>query len=595
MTANVDNPPSPLTPSRLGTPPTSMADPVESLAWDDMSAALEMDIFGNLSTDNGDNDPFAPINFPPFPAPDLEKTKANTCEAREQSTARVESVLRGYPGKRNLDNGSFRRNKKHFQKVPHIVDGHVDQFPRLKNITRLQENNEFNRAPYRRTPPSRRFNNYPTDSDAFRPRRRNYYQAMPVSQGFHDMPASAPYGYWNPPALSGAPFGSRVPQVPRYPANNTEMLKMGNVGMNLWMPTGNPNYNQLMSGQFNGFPQGFGNIPYSWPQMLHQSMVPQGTQPLPKQAPMKPLFPRASSSPGNPCTQQGEVAAQQDMPSKVIEIPSQTDGISEAVSAFGGDGKGAFEKRVKENAKQDGAALAGPTDVRKMISKSPEVVGKVSSGKKNAKPIELAAKGASGSRPVPDVEMLRRTLENIKKGNALRRKNKQSRKTRTSHPEARPKQHQRPGYQKPPFGQPNQETAFEDQEIKRNPRLVPRGGIQKQPFPRQNRGLPPCENKYNKKWRPSRYSEDDGNRSPFWMQSGSGHGNTGWRGNNNRNVRRGGFRRNNYRHAGGQISEYRNDGPGGFGNRKSVLSRLGWNRTQSGMPPNFANMDYTQF
>lgn len=575
MTANVDDPPSPLTPSRLGTPPPSMADPVEPLAWDDMSAALEKNVFGNLYTDNDDSDLFAPVNFPSFPVPDLEQTKANTCDAPEQGTAHVDSVLRGYQGKRNVETGSFRRNKKHFrtfEKGPHVVDGHVDQFPRLKNVTRLQENNEFNRTPYRRVAPPRRFNKYSMDSDEFRPRRRNYNQVVPVAKGFHDMPANAQAGYWNSPEFSGVPFGSHIPQVPRYRKNKTGIRKMENIGMNPWMPnSAKPNYTQhSMPGQFIGFPQGFG--PCVWPQMFHQLMVPQ-VQPMPQQAPTKPLVPRTKFSPRTSCMQEREVPAQQDMPRKIIETPPQNDGIPETVSPSAGDGRGASEKRIKENAKNDSPAPARPNDLRKRNSKSTEV----------------ANNGASGSRPVPDVELLRRTLENIKKGNALK-STKQSRKARKPHPEAGAK-HQRSGNETPPFGQPTRGTHPEDQEIKRSPRLAPRGGIQKQPFPRQNRGLPSGESRYNQKWRPSWHGEDAGNRSPHWMQSRIRHGNMGWRGNDYRNVRRGGFRRNNYRHSGGQNFGPQNGGPEGFGNRKSVFSRLGWNRTQGGMPPNFVNMD----
>lgn len=552
-----------------------MADPDELLAWDDVAAALDLNIFGDLSNRTEGNALFAPLDLDAISAPDLKQARASTREPTRLGSAPVASARRHCRGKGKGNKGKNLKNKTdnpNFENAPHIVDGDVDRFPRLKNVTPLQENNESHGAAYERAGPSGGFDDqdHTVENDPFHPRRGPNSEVMPAPRGFSDCPTTVPSGWRNYPPFPGVHFGYLIPPVPKDGGRKKSAARNGGgAGMNFWSSDNfSPMYNQYAHpGQFTGRPPWFRNMPYPMQPMYPQMMFAQD-QFMPQRGPVKPKF-RTAPFPEN---YGPGASAQREIPKRVFEVPPPRNDKPVSVKTPAIDGRALLATSFKNDNEPPSAPISIGIPQNPAGLKGPAHRNRL-------------------RRPVPDLELLKRTLESIKKGNTIR-KQKQSKKTKAQQSRPGSKQREKTNIERPPCGSNEQQTnPSEYHENQRHPRLAAHGGIQKLMLPKSNLGPTHGTSKLNRNWRSAREAADFQER--HWMQSRKGNSQTDWRGNEVPKIWQGAFRNIGSGQRGGSTPENRHGETGELENRRSVFERLGRRRTQEANEEHVSHPGYS--
>lgn len=424
MTARPEQPASPLTPSRVQTPPESMADPAEELAWDDVAEALDLSMLFDL-TSKPEDDIFSPLDLSNVPPPELKPTRVATRPPAQPGSAPVAAAKRPPRAKPAPRKGTRRvkREKKVTEKPPHIVDGEVDSFPRLKTVTPIEEPCPPEAGFFGQNEGQNRGDGQLPETDPFISRDDAGPQQPP--KGFHNSATPQQFNWRNYSPFPGMHYGFLLPPANQQDFRNRSWpLDMDQGRPHNWLPPVPQMFEQQsFPYQFPGMSPWYRNAPFLQHELYQQTQAHQNTnQSQYSPLPCHPDPPAPRSQAARAPRRSRFAPAPKPAARETQQVPSM---IYEALRR---------KKEMLASLQEAENRASVPASDTKLVSAVP-----LTSVARHGHPdgaLQPAAKTVRNRRPVPDLDLLKRTLENIKKTNAAkprphnrRRNTTQARKT----------------------------------------------------------------------------------------------------------------------------------------------------------------------
>lgn len=573
MTSGRDEPRSPLTPSQVHTPAESMTNSPDALAWDEVAEALDLQSFDDFPG-KPETDFFPPLDLSNIPAPDLKPARVATRPPAHQSSAPVATVkrqTRKAAARKGTRKG--KQEKKEIDQPPHVVDGEIDRFPRLKNVTPLVRHRHVDAGVYAKDEVRRVGDMQARGPDPFSPRANAGGMAPPNS--FYDSAVPQQFNFRNYAPFPGNHYGFLLP-----PANQqqdlrnkpwTPDLERGNP--NNWIPNPHMHDQLAFPQQFNGMAPWYGSMSFPTQQMHPQTMFPQNMN---QDQYMSPS--RHSNHPAPRCRappRSHPVAALKHAARENRQVPSM---VYEALlrkkhllaSLHNADNAPRGIRAQPKGGRPAQAPPVGPHGTSDGVQ-------------------ENVAQPPHNHRPVPDLAVLKRTLENINKSNATKKSRAQNRaKNCRQAKKGSNQQGAKLPHNTSADGQGQRESipvptgAPADHPPRR---LALNGGIQKQPYPKTG-GAQGRNKKLNRNWRNSQTQMEGRTQvDDHWaqlrgrnMQSGRGSGREAQGGSYPVDLAgQGGHCANvTVGNGGGYCGENAQNGGGQYESRRSVFDRLGY-------------------